>query len=284
MRVPDSWVRATPAFLLVGFFAAVAACSSSSDPGAGMPDATPTDVVVVVQTETPEPTKTAVPTATPTPFSAVDPYPTSTPLPPTPEPAEVVFVDVETFGEPVVGSVFEALLAHLPDNEITRSYTKLSDYGGMLDLLGLESFPLGATDEQITERLQAIIDADAGGLQIGLPEWPGYLLMSSDKPNWYPFVGFDFVNVEQSAYATSRFEPRNDQPRPPRTYNVAFGPFDSDRTANSLDLCDCDQPLGRVHQGTEYYAWGDELTGSLQRHWAPPPLRRSRSWSAPVYR
>ncbi len=270
MRVPDSWVRATPAFLLVGFFAAVAACSSSSDPGVGMPDATPTDVVVVVQTETPEPTKTAVPTATPTPFSAVDPYPTSTPFPPTPEPAEVVFVDVETFGEPVVGSVFEALLAHLPDNEITRSYTKLSDYGGMLDLLGLERFPLGATDEQIKEHALTIFNTSAGGLRIGLPEWPGYLRMSSEKPNWYPFVGFEFVNVDQAAYSTSRFEPRNGEPRPPQDYNVAFGPFDSAITANSLATCDCTQPLVRVHEGLEYYAWGEELAGDLRRRWAPP--------------
>lgn len=212
------------------------------------------------------PTSTT-PTAT---ISNVIATPGITPPPSTPEAVQILRLDADAFGESVAGSVFEDLLARLPDNETTRSYTRLYDYGGMLDLLGLDRFPLGATDEKILEHALEIFQTDAGGLQIGLPEWPGYLTVSSDKPNWYPLVGFDYVNVEQSAFANSRYVPDDGEPIPLQTYDVAFGLFDADRTANSLASCACDQPMVRMHGGTDYYAWGEELIGDLRRRWAPP--------------
>lgn len=88
--------------LVVVLAGVAAACTSAASPTAtSVPTVTPTALS----------TATAVPTATRVP--AVLPYPTATPLPTTPEPMRVVYVD--GFDEPIGGTVFEDLLALLPD-------------------------------------------------------------------------------------------------------------------------------------------------------------------------
>ena len=273
MKSQSKRLHAAAIALIVAAFALVTGCSSVGEPTATSvsPGATPTDVVLVVETATP------VPTATSTPISAVEPYPTSSPTstPAVFPPMEVVWLSAADFGEPVVGTVYEELLARLPDNEWTRAYAKLSDYAGVLDFLGIERPEPGATEEDIEPFLEELSAAWQTGFGPDLPAWPLHLRDYLSITKWFPYVAFDAWTVDQSAHGGSTFISSfsggsNGQRQ---IYDIAFGRFNPDETADALADCECDQPTVNIHEGVEYYSWsekGQEFIGEIQRRHGPP--------------
>lgn len=266
MHFPNCWVRVFKVGLSAVIMTAAVACSSSGQSEESA--AIATETVTATATATPITSDTFPATVTPTRPSAVEPYPTRPPLPPTPPPMQVIYVD--DFGPQVTGSVYEDLLARMPDNDITRTYTKLTDFAGMLELLGLEKFPLGATEEEIETAALEMVRADLGGFKAGLPGWPGERSFTSGFSSLYPYLGFDIWNVDQSAHAIDRFTRSEDREGINRSYDVAFGPFDPAKTAESLAVCDCDQPTIQIHDGVGYYTWGEGGVGDLRKRYDPP--------------
>lgn len=261
MNVLNQQSRLILVFLLGIFLVAATACGSSGN--ATSPATGPTATQQPTATPITSDTFGGTPTIVPTRPSAVEPYPTSTPTPLPPPPMQVVLINSGGFGEPVAGTVFEDLLVRLPDNESTRSYAVLSDYAGVMEALGIVS-PEPGTDtgedalvdyfDRITETFQRV------GFAPGLPVWPQAMRDYISVTEWFPYVGFDIWSVEQSAHAG----------RQPSTYDIAFGDFDPERTANMLAACDCDQPTIRTHEGVEYYSWGTEFIGEIEKRHGPP--------------
>ena len=56
--------------------------------------------------------------------------------------------------EPTTGTAFEHLLELLPDNQATREYTRLSDFGGFADALGIDRLPPGSSRDERDEYIE----------------------------------------------------------------------------------------------------------------------------------
>ncbi len=269
MHVLNYRVRTSSIFMLAIALAAVVACSSSN---AAEPTAART--ATVSPTATPITSDTFGRTATPVPTrsSAVEPYPTRTPTPtstPTPEPMRVVRLDAADFGEPVSGTVYEELLARLPDNDGTRSYAKLADNAGFLEAFGIERPQPGADSQEVAQFYERLSAAWVEGLIPDLPSWPLSLRDYLSVNNWFSNVAFDAWSADQSVNAGDVFRLGHSE-GPPLVYDIAFGKFDPELTANALAACDCDQPTIRVHDGVEYYSWGTEFIGQIELRHTPP--------------
>ena len=213
-------------------------------------------------TPTPYP-PTATPPADATPTSIPTPTPSATPAP-TSTPAPMRIERVASFGSPVTGTIFEDLLARVPDNEDTRQLVDLADIAGPNELYGLQppSPGSGVDDETVTAYLDQMYDLYAQGYPVDLIVWPTELARYTSRLDWYPYVAFDFWSVEQTISVRTG--------GPTSQYDIAFGQFDPRATADALAACECDQPEVRVRNGTEFYAWGEELIGDLALRFAPP--------------
>jgi hypothetical protein len=200
----------------------------------------------------------ATPTATPTPPPSATPAPTATPAP-------MRVVRVDSFGSPVSGTVFEELLARMPDNELTRQMLDLSDIAGPNELYGLEP-PLsgaGVDEEAYIAYGERLNDLYMQGFPVDIRVWPTELRRYVNQLNWYPYLAFDLWSVTQSAAVMS-------DGGPAYQYDIAFGQFDPQATANALAVCGCDQPDIRDRNGIEFYSWGEEFIGDINKRFDPP--------------
>ncbi len=280
--------------LLVGIFTA---CSSDAADAPAAPSASATHTVQT-STTAPAPTATAetvmpdvyatstptgipekrdlsVPGATSTPTSSISPPP-ATPAPtpstgpiptPTREPTESFTVhDLDV--EPLVGSVFETLLSKMPDNEITRGYTRMGDVAGVLETLGVELLPPGASVEESYNFIRQFSKMNIDGFYPSFWNWPAELRDYANEYDTYPDLAYDWTTVDQFAQANSQNLYNGEPPRP---YDVALGPFDAAATTAALSACDCDQPEIRQHAGIKYFAWSEgNGIGEIQdRHKRP---------------
>jgi hypothetical protein len=199
------------------------------------------------------PPANATATATPTPV----PMATRTATPP-PAPMQVNRVN---FGSPVAGTVFEELLARMPDNEITRELTQLFDVAGPNARFGLEMPPPGSGEGAFIDYVQQVSALNQQGLPTVFPSWPaGMNEYATNVLSWHTYVAFDFLSVSQHASAS----------RQPVGYDIAFGQFDPKQTADALAVCECEQPDIRVHNGTAFYSWGPDGAPDLRQRLAPP--------------
>ncbi len=180
-------------------------------------------------------------------------------------------MDADEIGQPVAGTVYEDLLALVPGTEATHRYTRLIDYAGVMDRLGIVMPASGPPEEALDELLASMNDA---AMRTGFaPEFPVWPFASRDylsNLHRSPYVGFEHWRIEQSVQAGDSFFPRPNREGPPQTYDIALGDFDPDRTADALAFCDCDQPDIREYDGVEYYSWGTEYIGEIEKRHAPP--------------
>ncbi|MCI0776211.1 MAG: hypothetical protein J4N97_10855 [Chloroflexi bacterium] len=263
----------------------VSACGSGSRVAAPSNDnEIPVEVVIVEVTTEPEATRernlfVPEPTSTPERSAIVvetstrlvlsTPDPESTPTPPDPTRREPTsnFTVHDLDVEPLVGSVFETLLSKMPDNEVTRAYTRMGDVAGVIDALGLS--PL-AQDESGEEILNIRARLETDDFYPPWWQWPIEARDYAGSYNWYPDLAFNGNSVEQFAHSNSQFRFFGGE-RPFTSYDVALGDFSGSATLAAIAACDCEQPEIREYSGVEYYAWGEgDGIGELrERHKRP---------------
>lgn len=173
------------------------------------------------------------------------------------------FVVNELDVNPVEGSVFEDLLKRLPDNQVTRGYTVLGDFAGVIDALGIRPLPMDATAPERKEYVSDAILIEVGGFRPPFPAWPVELQPYQRVVDQFPNLAFDSASVSQFAYAgTQGFMSTG----PPISYDVALGDFSYEATAAALSACQCDSPEIREYSEVEYFAWGEgDGIGDLSR-------------------
>jgi hypothetical protein len=176
----------------------------------------------------------------------------------------------------VTGTVFEKLLARMPDNELTRQYVRLGDVAGTLEAMGLDQMSAGSNNEERKEYYEYVLGSSYKFNLWGLlAPWPSELRDYLELVDRYPDVGFDWASVD--AFASSgnsnfgAFLGSSGGGSRPINYDVAFGQFDAEETRVALTACDCDQPKVIEYEGVEYLLWGPgDGTGSIRdRHKRP---------------
>ncbi len=175
---------------------------------------------------------------------------------------EVVWLTDDDLAPTVTGTVYEELLALIPDTDETRRLAMLADHAGVMDFLGLELPEPGGPEDEVLDLFEEINEvAQQRGFAPEFPMWPSqsrdYISVIQDR---FQYVGFEHWGVFQTAHAGVA----------PRTYDIAFGDFDPQRTTDALAACDCDQPDVREHSGVDYYAWGPEFIGEIEKRHGPP--------------
>ncbi|MBN4064426.1 hypothetical protein JYU04_01670 [Dehalococcoides mccartyi] len=244
----------------------VTACGPSSGVTApSIEDGTLVEVVTVEAPTNPKATKESTPfitNATVTPAIAVETASLSTS-----EPAEIV-IDIpvpvrreptDSFtvyalnAEPKIGTVFETLLSKMPDNEVTRAYTRMGDVRGTSKGLGL--IPLDGGESAI-EILRTFEYLETDNFFPPFWQWPIESRDYVSVHNWMPDLAFDHGTMEQFANANSQWR-FHGSGHPPTSYDVALGSFNTLATSEAISACDCEQPEIREYEGVEYYAWGE---------------------------
>lgn len=199
---------------------------------------------------------------TPTPVSAdttATPVPVISSQPPLREPTESFTVHALSV-EPKQGTVFEKLLSRMPDNETTRRYTRLGDFGGVLDALGMDRLEPGASREERDAYVEYVLGISYSfNLWQVMGSWPEEQRAYRKIIDTYPDLAFDWLSVEASANSSDFFwgSPFKQSGALPVSYDVAFGQFDLDATKNALAACKCDQPELQKYKGVEYFRWGE---------------------------
>lgn len=227
------------------------ATAVADDPPTGT---TETETAPTPATPTPKPT--AVPAVFPAPTS---PTPAATKPPEPTDELEVNFLDAALMA-PSTPSVFEELLARIPDTELTRKDIMLSDIAAMRDVAGMAQPAPGVGTDALDSYFDEIADAYDEGLPIAFPIWPAGLRDYVRSFDTLPYLGFGLGGINQTASAGV----------PPDMFDVALGRYDPEVTADALAICDCDQPEIREHNGVSYYAWGEGLRGDLNDRLKPP--------------
>ncbi|NQW19134.1 MAG: hypothetical protein HQ477_00190 [Chloroflexi bacterium] len=232
-------------------FVVTSACSSESnelvppDVGGDLSDLWTVETATPVVDDAAAPSSTAVPVISSRPLHR--------------EPTESFTVHQLDI-EPLEGTVFEKLLSRMPDNEITRHYTRLGDVSGILDAMGLESFAPGAGKEELEGYFEYLKgSSNAFSIWNVIGAWPAEQRDYLTRIDTFPDLAFDWASVEAFAYSSNVFlvNSSTDISGPPVAYDVAFGHFDPGKTKTALASCDCDQPSVRVHEGIEYFRWGE---------------------------
>ena len=158
----------SPRALLIAFTAvSLIAVACGTEPVAQIPTADAdnppnqsTETATAPAQPTPTAQPTAVPTANPTPIS---PTPAATMAP---EPNADLEVNILDAGltPPSTPSVFEALLARIPDTELTRGRVMLSDIAAMRDIASIEQPAPGVGTDGLGDYFDEIAEARDEGL------------------------------------------------------------------------------------------------------------------------
>ena len=115
--------------------------------------------------------------------------------------------------EPVSGTVYEELLALLPDNDNTRRSAMLADHAGVMEFLGLEMPDSGASDDVVLDLFRDITSAsEVTGFAPSFPAWPSSSRDYLSVLDRYQYVGFEHWAVSQTANAGEN----------PNTYDLAL--------------------------------------------------------------
>lgn len=235
---------------------------------APLPTATETSrpAVVVVVTVVTQQQPDSGSTSTPNP-SMPESTPAPTPIPPVRRVPTESFTVHDLDVEPLVGTVFETLLSKMPDNEVTRAYTRMGDAAGVLERLGLTANTPG---EPIEDYFSKITSLETDGFYPPIWQWPAEARDYVSIHDWYPDLAFDHGTMEQFAHTNSQFRFFGGE-RPFTSYDVALGDFSGSATLAAIAACDCEQPEIREYSGVEYYAWGegDGIGEVRERHKRP---------------
>ena len=169
-------------------------------------------------------------------------------------------------------SVYEELLALIPDTPDTRSWVILADYVLLHKALGIVRPGPGGNQESLEIYFESFITTLAEArLHWGdAPFISGYNREAIQilGTGMSEYLAFDARNVDQSAVAGM----------PPGQLGVMLGDFDPTATDAALENCaasvpDCEPPLRQSHEGTNLYSWGEEGQ-DFTRILAPPAYDR----------
>ena len=160
-------------------------------------------------------------------------------------------------------TVYEELLALIPDTPETRSYLVINDYALLRKSLNVPLPGPDANQEALVNYLFSLGDAI---FQESAPRWAEAPFISgygdiTNNPNFTPkYLAFDQRHVDQSAVAG----------RPPGKLDVMLGRFDPEASDKALEACsECRPPQRVQHQGISFYSWGGE-TPRLKEVFALP--------------
>jgi hypothetical protein len=158
------------------------------------------------------PTATATATATPVPtsFAQTSEIRSRNPAP-TVEPTEAFTVEAMEL-EPATGTAFGKLLELLPDNQATREYPRLGDFGGFADALGIDRLPPGSSRDERDEYIEYIAKIDIYALFGLVPGWPAEQRDYQSLIDTYPDLAFDYLSVDQFARSGDHFFNRASRP------------------------------------------------------------------------
>lgn len=159
-------------------------------------------------------------------------------------------------------SVFEELLAKIPDTPETREWVLINDYALVREEFGI---PLPDQTADRDRMVEYIIELVA---ETGLARGPfisGMGEIPSIHLDMAQYRAFDARNVDQTVEAGLR----------PGRLEVVQGRFDPDATGRALGTCDgCEPPQTVNYGGATYYSWGGDFKGNLSTRFAPPVFDR----------
>jgi hypothetical protein len=172
--------------------------------------------------------------------------------------------DDDARGRPSQQSNYESLLALIPDTAETRRGVTMTDYVRGRELIGVElpSDPNNeaALDAYLKEFAQRSVDAKdvrpfGGQVFIGGYDQYGRLVIRPSS------IGYGAAHVDGEAFAGA----------PPRAYQAVIGRFNPGASKSAIDGCDgCPAPSVQQHEGTTFYAWGNDFEQNLRGRLTAP--------------
>ena len=184
------------------------------------------------------------------------------------------YEEFETESEPIATSsptsVYDELLALIPDTPDTRSLVFLNDYVLLRKALNVALPGPEANQEEVKDHFMSLAIMIN---EIGVPTWgeapfiSGYTQYALRTSGMGEYLAFDQRNVHQSAVAGV----------PPGKLGVMLGNFDPAATDAALEHCaasvpECEPPLRESHDGIAFYSWGGDLEADFTRILGPPAL------------
>jgi hypothetical protein len=167
-------------------------------------------------------------------------------------------------GQPSLQSAYESLLALIPDTAETRRGVTMTNYVRGRELIGVDlpSDPNNeaALDAYLAEfAKQSVGSKDVrpfgGQVFIGGYDQYGRLVIRPSS------IGYGAAHVDGEAFAGA----------PPRAYQAVIGRFNPDASKSAIDSCDaCPAPSVQQHQGTTFYAWGNDFEQNLRSRLTAP--------------
>ena len=183
------------------------------------------------------------------------------------------YEEFETESEPIATSsptsVYDELLALIPDTPDTRSLVFLNDYVLLRKALNVALPGPEANQEEVKDHFMSLAIMIN---EIGVPTWgeapfiSGYTQYALRTSGMGEYLAFDQRNVHQSAVAGV----------PPGKLGVMLGNFDPAATDAALEHCaasvpECEPPLRESHDGIAFYSWGGDLEQTLPGYWGLLP-------------
>jgi hypothetical protein len=161
-------------------------------------------------------------------------------------------------------SVYAALLGLIPDTPETRRGVTMTDYSRGRELIGVK-LPADPNDEAALDAYLAEFAKQSVGAQdvrpfgglafIGGYDQYGRLVIRPSS------IGYGAAHVDGEALAGE----------PPRAYQAVIGRFEPGAIKAAIEACDgCPAPSVQQHQGTTFYAWGNDFEQNLRGRLRPP--------------
>ena len=156
---------------------------------------------------------------------------------------------------------FLDLLSLIPLVEVNWDAVYINDYERAREAHGIPAPSADASGEELKAYIREL---QSTGLAMG-PWISGYTMNAIAQLEQAKHLGFSIGDVEQSI----RVE------KGPITLEVVRGRIDPEVTENSLNLCvECEEPEIREHRSVNFYIWGEDLQGDLNKILHPPAFDR----------
>ena len=167
---------------------------------------------------------------------------------------------------PLPSTLYEELLAFIPDTPDTRSSVYINDFELMREIFDVSSPQPGYDDLELLLYGRLLFGVDERKFPMyrkgGQSPW------ISGFNNWFrwglrnfPALGLDVTNVDKSILAGN----------PDRPFEVVRGRFDPSTTQRALDECaECPSPRRDRHRNIPFYGWGEDYLMDPEKRFAAP--------------
>ena len=271
---------------LLALVAAIGIACDGTGPSAPGSDSTPTIAYTPLATPTAPagstPTTAETPIATPT--ALADPTPTTAETPlttprasddSTPTMSVAPIATPTAPADPTLAmsdapldTVYEELLAAIPDTPEARASVYISDYALVRQMYG-DVIPLPGPGD----------DEDAVAY---LNDWLPPFVWSEDEEHLRGFVSLGVqsffgpfnhrrINLQYFAFDVRNMDQGIVAAPGPAPLEVVRGRFDPQAADKALESCsECPAPSREEHGGVTYYSWGEDYAGDTDMKFAPP--------------